>query len=263
MHKPFLKWAGGKTKIVKNILDILPNGKRLVEPFVGSAAVFLNANFDNYLLADSNKDIINLYLSLRDKGRSFVSLCRDYFKPDNNYEEIFMSLRNEFNGSKDIIIRSAIFVYLNRHCFNGLCRYNFKGEFNVPFGSYKNPVHFPEKEMLYFVEKCRGKNVELFQSDFRSTLKKIRDGDVIYADPPYAPLSKTSNFTSYDSDGFRDQDQKDLAEIASSIKNPIVISNHDTEYTRKMYNKANHIENTRGQICWGRQKTSYGNTCSF
>lgn len=252
MNKPFLKWLGGKTRLIGEIKKLLPRGNRLVEPFVGSGAVFLNVEYNEYLLADSNEDLINLYISLKTKGRTFVEASRALFTSANNCKEKYMELRDEFNKTKD----PSIFVYLNRHCFNGLCRYNSKGEFNTPFGEYSNPVHFPVKEMLFFVERCRKKKVEFAHNDFMETLKNIQSGDIIYCDPPYAPISETSNFSSYDAGGFSIKDQANLVEIASSLFVPVLISNNNTEYTSKLYNKASYIKRiSAGRFIGGDRKS--------
>lgn len=242
MNKPFLKWLGGKTRLINDIKEVLPRGKRLVEPFTGSGAVFLNTSYEEYLLADSNRDLINLYAILKSKGRSFLKICNALFIPEYNTEKKYLELRAEFNKTSDEIRKASVFIYLNRHCFNGLCRYNSSGEFNTPFGLYGNPVHFPSKEMLYFIEKCRSKKVDFVHADFRKTFKMIKDGDILYCDPPYLPLSETSNFTSYGADGFNDNDQEELARLSSKALVPVLISNHDTEGARKMYNKASYIQ---------------------
>jgi DNA adenine methylase len=238
MHKPFLKWLGGKIRLISNIKKLLPSGKRLVEPFVGSGAIFLNTEYNEYLLADSNNDLISLFIKLYKEGRKFIDISKSYFISKNNKEEEYLRLREEFNHTKN----PAIFVYLNRHCFNGLCRYNSDGEFNTPFGEYKDPVHFPIHEMILFAEKCREKKVQFIHSDFRETFKQIKSGDIVYCDPPYIPLSETSNFTSYDADGFSEKDHKDLIDLVMQSSVPTLISNHDTEKVKKLYNRSTYIK---------------------
>ena len=145
--KPFLKWVGGKYKIIDHILKNLPNGKKLIEPFAGSGAVFLNTDFEEYLIADTNTDLINLYKQVQTNGEDFIAYASALFIPDNNTETKFYTLRSEFNDCTEPARKAALFVYLNRHCFNGLCRYNSKGKFNVPFGRYSKPV-FPNTAIL-------------------------------------------------------------------------------------------------------------------
>jgi DNA adenine methylase len=237
--KPFLKWAGSKYKIIDRVLDALPNGDQLIEPFAGSGAVFLNAEFDGYLIADTNADLINLFIEIQTEGREFITYASSLFLAENNTEEAYYRFREEFNDCSDIPRKSALFIYLNRHCFNGLCRYNSKGGFNVPFGRCAKPA-FPEKEILNFYEKSKRAVFEI--ADFKSTMNKATNGSVVYCDPPYAPLTVTANFSNYTSSGFNDEDQKALADSAKILTLngiPVVISNHDTEFTRLIYEDAN------------------------
>lgn len=236
--KPFLKWAGSKYKIVERIKDSLPPGRRLIEPFAGSGAVFLNTSYEEYLIADSNADLINLFTQIKVCGEDFIEYARHLFNEINNQEDVFYQLREEFNATQDLQRKAAIFIYLNRHCFNGLCRYNSKGGFNVPFGRYTSPK-FPEQEVRNFAAKSQ--NAIFQQCGFEETMASAREGDVVYCDPPYVPLSATSNFTSYTQEGFGSKQQELLAITANSLMKrgiPVVISNHDTAFTRTMYASA-------------------------
>jgi DNA adenine methylase len=236
--KPFLKWAGSKFKIVDRVRTALPQGSRLVEPFVGSGAVFMNTDFDSYLLADSNRDVIDLFNAVKHDGLEFIEYAKQLFLPHNNEAGAFYELRQEFNDSAPGHRRSALFVYLNRHCFNGLCRYNSKGKFNVPFGRYDSPG-FPEAELIAFSAKSR--RAEFIHEDFRTTMRSATLGDVVYCDPPYVPLSATANFSDYTAEGFGVAEQRELALLATELSArgvPVVISNHDTEFTRLAYQAA-------------------------
>lgn len=240
MFKPFLKWAGGKSKLAPFIQINLPGctRRRLIEPFAGSAALSLALDFDAYLLNDSNADLINLYRILKREKQEFIAYARSFFTPDNNQESRFYTLREQFNQSQELTERSALFIYLNRHAFNGLCRYNGKGAFNVPFGRYKAP-YFPETEMLGFIRKSD--HIELMCGDFQTALAMAGDDDVVYCDPPYVPLSETASFTAYAQNGFDLNDQSRLAEIAKQTAKQsqgVLISNHDTAFTRKIYQDA-------------------------
>ncbi|MGB4125525.1 MAG: Dam family site-specific DNA-(adenine-N6)-methyltransferase [Dethiobacteria bacterium] len=236
--KPFLKWAGGKYRIVGRIKEQLPPGNRLVEPFVGSGAVFLNTSYANYLLCDNNADLINLFQVLKEEGETFVKYCRDYFTPASNREEEYYRFRSEFNRTGNKKQKAALFLYLNRHGYNGLCRYNSSGEFNTPFGRYVKP-YFPEKEMLYFARKAQ--KATFACRDFRNTMAKAKPGDAVYCDPPYVPLSGTANFTEYSSGGFGLKEQQKLAEMAGKLAEegiPVLLSNHDTAFVRQIYRGA-------------------------
>jgi DNA adenine methylase len=233
--KPFLKWAGSKYRIIDRILATLPNGERLIEPFAGSGAVFLNAEFDSYLVADTNADLINLFIQVQTQGLEFIKYAVPLFKPENNTEIAFYKLRDEFNECVDVQRKAALFIYLNRHCFNGLCRYNSKGKFNVPFGRYAMPV-FPTNEVIYFHQKSKRATFEI--ADFNTTMNKADTGSVVYCDPPYAPLTQTANFSDYTKEGFDSTQQHMLAVRAKELNLrgiPVVISNHDTQYTRSLY----------------------------
>lgn len=236
--RPFLKWAGNKFRIVDKVIKRLPDGHRLIEPFVGSGAVFLNTDYERYLLCDSNPDLIELYTLVKEDGVAFIEYARPLFSPRNNTPERFYALREEFNNCAEKPRRAALFVYLNRHGYNGLCRYNAKGGFNVPFGRYKRP-YFPEEEILLFHRKAQ--RADFLHQDFATTLDKAKQGDVIYCDPPYLPLSASANFTSYSAGGFDMQQQKQLATIATHCAErgvPVLISNHNTRDARTIYGKA-------------------------
>ncbi|NAZ94699.1 Dam family site-specific DNA-(adenine-N6)-methyltransferase, partial [Vibrio toranzoniae] len=153
--------------------------------------VFLNTEYESYILADINSDLINLYNIVKLRTDDFVRDARVLFTPEYNMSEQFYLIRQEFNASKDAYRRALLFLYLNRHCYNGLCRYNLSGEFNVPFGRYKKP-YFPEAELYWFAEKSQ--KAVFVCEHYQETLQKAASGSVVYCDPPYAPLSATANF---------------------------------------------------------------------
>ena len=237
--RPPLKWAGSKHQILEPIKKKLPPGNRLIEPFVGSGVVFLNSNYERYTLNDKNKDLIFLYKTIKKDGLKFINYCRTLFTEENNTEDKYYAFRDEFNSTKDEFKKSALFLYINKHGYNGLCRYNASGKMNVPFGRYKKP-YFPEMEMSLFWKKI--KRAALKCMDFESVMKTARPGDVIYCDPPYIPLSNTSNFTAYNAGGFDKNEQIRLAFAAQTLANngvPVLISNHSTPFTKKIYKNAN------------------------
>jgi DNA adenine methylase len=236
--KSFLKWAGNKHRIIDKLKTYLPKTERLIEPFLGSATVFLNTTYPSYLLADNNLDLIRLYKYLQGEGQFFIDYCRIFFNEEFNNSEEFYRLRRLFNNSKESRKRAALLLYLNKHCFNGLARFNQKGEFNTPFSHYKTP-YFPEKEMRFF--HLHAKKAKFLHGDFLSTLDYVKQGDVIYCDPPYVALSKTANFTQYTSEGFSHLQQINLANTAKNLSEKgiqVIISNHDTEFTRDLYKGA-------------------------
>ncbi|MCV2884371.1 Dam family site-specific DNA-(adenine-N6)-methyltransferase [Aestuariibacter sp. AA17] len=238
-HRAFLKWAGGKYSLIEQIKAHLPEGNKLLEPFVGAGSVFLNTDYPKYVLNDINADLINLYTVLRDAPDTYINDAQAYFNAMNNAPEAYYALRKEFNQTVDIYHRSLLFLYLNRHGYNGLCRYNLSGEFNVPFGRYKAP-YFPKAELYHFAEKAQ--RAVFTCENYKSTFARARANNVIYCDPPYAPISKTANFTQYAGNLFGLNDQRELAEHALSTAKKrgitVLVSNHDTPDTREFYHGA-------------------------
>ncbi len=236
-QRPILKWPGGKYRLLDAILPELPPGKRLVEPFLGSGAVFLNSEYPEYLLADANPDLIAFCAALAAEGDAFIDRCRALFA-DGNAAETYYARRDRFNAAAtDDPDRAALFLYLNRHGYNGLIRYNAGGRFNVPFGTYARP-HFPDAEMRFFLDKTRRCRVRFLARDFRETFSLLRPGDVVYCDPPYIPLSATANFTAYAGKTFGTEEQEELARlIGAAAKSGMraVVSNHACDTSRRLY----------------------------
>lgn len=243
MKKPFLKWAGNKFRVLPELLPLIGTPRRYIEPFSGSTAVALNVNAEEYVLNDINKDLINLYRYLTNPNDdSFLKYCDELFRPENNDKEEYLAFRQLFNDSTDTLERSRLFVYLNRHCFNGLTRYNSKGGFNVPFGKMKNPK-CPVNEMMAFRMYYLQKNHRFVSTSFEDSAlyENVGSGDVVYFDPPYVPASETASFTDYAKEGFTYDQQVQLAELAESLSNrgaKVIISNHDVPTTRELYKNA-------------------------
>ena len=236
--RPFLKWLGNKYNCLDKIHPHLEPRHRLIEPFAGSGAVFLNTDYQQYILGEQNKDLVSLYNLLSSDGIKFINYTKKLFIPENNNEDAFYELRSRFNQTKSKKFRSALFIYLNRHGYNGLCRYNSSGGFNVPFGRYNKP-YFPEKELLHFHKKSQ--RAEFHIADFQTTMAKAEEGDIVYCDPPYLPLSDSAYFTQYTQHGFGNNEQMILAKIAEELANKnitVVISNHDTPKSRELYRNA-------------------------
>lgn len=248
-NRAFLKWAGGKYPLLTDIERHLPKGECLIEPFVGAGSVFLNTSFSRYILADINSDLIGLYNIVKERADEYVQGARELFTPATNQSETYYQLRTEFNQSQDLFRRALLFLYLNRHGYNGLCRYNLRGEFNVPFGRYKKP-YFPEAELYHFAEKAQ--NAFFYCESYAESMARADANSVVYCDPPYAPLSATANFTAYHTNSFTLEQQAHLAAIAESLVNnriPVLISNHDTALTREWYSQAKlHVVKVRRSI---------------
>ena len=233
--KPFLKWAGGKFKILEDIKSKLPKDRnRYIEPFIGGGAIALNVSYPKMIISDINKDLINVYVSLRDLGEEFIEICEEVFKTKQDGEKTYYELREEFNESQDITRKSAIFIYLNKHCYNGLCRYNSKGGFNTPIGGLRTS-QCPSFEIRTSIPKL--KTIDFIISDFETAIKNAGDGDVVYCDPPYLPISKQS-FVQYSKGGFGLNSQIELAKLSREAAQRgafVLVSNHDTLYARDLY----------------------------
>lgn len=237
-QRSFLKWAGGKYRVLDKLLPLLPPGKRFFEPFAGSCVVSLNTDYEEYCLNDLNGDLI---VTLNHARGSYISDSdlNGLFIPSNNNKEIYNQLRYDFNNTSHCCLHARLFVYLNRHCFNGLWRCNSKGHFNVPFGKYKS-VHNPKEEVRFFREKF-AYNSDIYCRHFKYAMFEANRRDIVYCDPPYVPLSATANFTGYTSKGFGLSDHKLLVELAKKAAlrgATVLISNHDIEVTRELYKEA-------------------------
>lgn len=234
-----LKWAGGKYQILDKIGKYLPKGGRLVDPFVGSAVTFLNFDYDEYYLNDINRDLINLYKAIKAEQREFIEYAKSYFTPANCSENRYYKFREIFNNTDDVMEKSAILLYLNRHGYNGLYRVNGSGVFNTPWSHRLKPPYFPEKELYLFAEKA--KKAVFRCMDFEKVMQRTKFGDRCYADPPYIAYSRTANFTAYDAGGFTLEQHKRLAVLATELYQkgiPVLISNHYTPLTKKLYQSA-------------------------
>lgn len=244
-NRPFLKWAGNKFRIIDKILNHFPSNLEydfLIEPFAGTCSIFLNTNYKNNLLADENPDLINLYLYLQKDGEKFIKYCLKFFDSDTNIEQVYYDFREKFNSTNIVRQKAALFVYLNRHSYNGLCRYNNLGKFNAPFGRYKK-IYFPYDRMLEFHHKSQ--HAVFRCQDYKTTLESIRNNSqkkIIYCDPPYLPLSETAHFTKYSQGVFDYNEHVNLANLVYDLKNDItnkiILSNHYIEKYKNMYNGA-------------------------
>ena len=246
--KPFVKWAGGKGQLLNTLERYYPlkllqgEIKRYIEPFVGGGAVLFNIlqkyNIAEAYIFDINVDLINAYKVIKFEVNELVyylkSLEKRYYNLDNdNRKKMYYEIRDEYNSkvsnTKHIgIERASQFIFLNRTCFNGLYRVNKEGKFNVPYGDYKNPTICDERN-LYLVSSLLQK-VQIFAGDYRESAKYISKDSFVYFDPPYRPLNKTSNFTSYSKSDFTDKDQIELARFYAQMNELgafLLLSNSD------------------------------------
>lgn len=234
-ERSIFKWAGGKFGVLEQIFRYLPEGKRLIEPFVGGGAVFMNAGYQENLLNDVNADLINFYKTLQREAHSLITLAHRFFQ-DYNTQEGYLAVRNAFNKQVyDDLHRAAAFLFLNRHCFNGLTRYNQAGEFNVGYGKYKTP-YFPLQEMEGFLG-AEGRS-EFVCGDFAAVIEAAGEGDVIFCDPPYEPLPNTEGFTNYSGHDFKFEEQKRLVSLLTDAHRrgaKVLITNSGAPNIRELY----------------------------
>lgn len=247
LYKSPLKWAGGKYKLLTEIYGFFPEKDKFIDVFAGSAVISRNCNAKKIIVNDINSDLYNFYYWLKHDSKTLIKISQSYFNIKYCSQNSYLEIRNIFNSlPKNNIKRAALFLVLNKFGFNGICRYNKEGIFNVPVGSSiksgKIPG-YPLKELKDYAAFFEKYNVKLTKKDFRAIFPSLNNSN-IYCDPPYLPLSVTASFTDYSKEGFTPQDHIDLAEcafLASKNNNTIIISNHDTLEARKIYKKADTI----------------------
>lgn len=238
---PIVKWVGGKRQLMFELLNNMPeNYNRYFEPFIGGGALFFELQPDNAYISDMNEELINLYQVVRNNVDELIT---DLQKHDFS-KDYFMEIRNidrteEYKNWSDIQ-KASRFIYLNRTCFNGMYRVNSKGEFNVPFGHYKNPRIVDENNLI----NCSNllQRTEIRHADFSAILNRVQKGDFVYFDPPYVPLSETSSFTSYTKDGFDMNMQFTLREVCDELDSmgvKFLLSNSDTKLVNELYENYN------------------------
>ena len=234
---PIVKWVGGTRQLMFELLKNMPKSyNRYFEPFIGGGALFFELQPENAYISDMNEELINLYSVVRDNVYELIS---DLNKHEVS-KEYFLEIRNldrtdEYKNLSDVQ-RASRFIYLNRTCFNGLYRVNSQGQFNVPFGNYKNPRIVAENNLLNCSELL--KNTEIKCADFSEILTKVKRGDFVYFDPPYVPLNETSSFTSYTKEGFDMDMQFKLREVCDELDSMgvmFMLSNSDTKFVNELY----------------------------
>jgi DNA adenine methylase len=236
---PFLKWAGGKGRLLSQLRPLLPSAidrMRHVEPFVGGGALFFSRMPARALLTDINPALIATYAAIRDDVDRVVEGLRKLAR--NHSRQSYYEIRARYNESTRIhsSTRAAIFIYLNKTCFNGLHRVNRKGEFNVPVGSYKKPKILNERGLRAASRVLR--SAELACVGFERLLERAKPGDFIYFDPPYEPLSQTASFTSYAQGGFSRADQTRLRDTFRALDRrgcKLMLSNSNVPFIRSLY----------------------------
>lgn len=239
---PFVKWVGGKRQLLSQFrkLNLYPPEKfdakknKYFEPFVGGGAVFFDLLPEKAFLSDLNAELVMTYNVIKNDVESLIQLLKKH-----KYEkEYFLKVRAKNPKTFSEVEVASRFMYLNRTAFNGMYRVNSKGQFNVPFGKYNNPL-ICDANNLRKVSKAL-KNVEIKHQDYKAVLKKAKKGDFVYFDPPYYPVSKTASFTAYNTDVFLDKEQIELRDTFVALHKRgcfVMLSNSDTPFINKIYSE--------------------------
>lgn len=235
--RPILKWVGGKTQLLEQLEPLMPKTfHRYFEPFVGGAAVFFNLRARRpemaAFLSDVNAELVNCYTAVRDDVGSVIRELGKHVYASDHYYEVRAWKPAELRPAE----RAARTIYLNKTGYNGLYRVNRAGQFNVPFGRFTKPQFCDEDNLNACARALRGVSIE--HGDFSNVLKTAKKGDFVYFDPPYVPLSPTSDFTAYIPGGFGEGEQRKLAKTFAKLAARgvnVMLSNSDTPLVRELY----------------------------
>jgi DNA adenine methylase len=235
---PFVKWAGGKSRLLAQLMPMLPvdiSACRYFEPFVGGGALFFAQRPAKAVLSDANAHLCTTYEAVRDEVDAVIEKLRELAAAHST--ERYYAMRARYNqDSLDQLERAALFIYLNKTCFNGLHRVNKRGEFNVPAGRYERPRILDEQGLR--VASRQLQRAQMRCAGFEAVLEHARAGDFIYFDPPYVPVSRTSSFTGYAAEGFSSQDQQRLRDVFGELDRrgcALLLSNSATAEVRALY----------------------------
>ena len=247
--KPFVKWAGGKRQLLPELLNRLPQVFNTYhEPFIGGGALFFELQPKEAFLADISTELINTYRVVKEFPEELLEILSEFKNEKEFYYFVRDMDRNPEYDSFSDIRKAARFIYLNKTCFNGLYRVNSKGQFNVPFGDYKNPTFADSETILACSQALAGTRIQ--RASFLEVQKHVQKGDFVYFDPPYVPLSKTSSFTAYSKGGFGEAEQLALRDLFLHLSQKgafVMLSNSDTEFVRQAYKefKIEEVQATR------------------
>lgn len=235
---PIVKWAGGKSRLLDEIMLRRPlKVRRYFEPFVGGGAVFFRLAPAHSVISDCNPDLVNTYRCVAWHVEGVIRRLRNH--REKHSEQHYYATRSRWNlrkGRQSDVDRAAMFIYMNKTCYNGLYRVNRKGLFNVPMGRYKDPQIFDPAALRTASHALQ--RATILEAGYQHVLDDAGRGDFVYFDPPYQPMSETANFTSYTADSFSEDDQRELARTARLLANKscaVMVSNSDTPLIREIY----------------------------
>lgn len=257
---PVLKWVGGKRQLLNDIIPMIPTNYSIyVEPFIGGGAVLFELQPKKAIINDFNSELINVYIVIRDYPDELIRELQ--FHKENNSSEHFYGVR-EYDRKPELfsqmtpVQKAARIIYLNKTCYNGLYRVNSAGQFNSPYGKYKNPNIVNETVIRAMSKYFNENNIVIKNGDFKDALKGLRKGAFVYLDPPYMPISSSSSFTGYTENGFNEDKQRELKALCDSLDKKgikFLQSNSDCEFIRELYSgykiktiKAKRVINSKG-----------------
>ena len=240
---PFVKWAGGKGQLLNELKLILPlNYNNYYEPFLGGGALFLMLQPQKAIIGDSNVELCKVYIQIKKNCKELISELKKLDKIECN-SKIYYLMREKYNLYKKRKIynakSAALFIWINKYCFNGIYRENSLGEFNVPYNKKKKVKIFDEQNLIRISKYLNKSKIKIISKDFEKISLNTRKNDLVYFDPPYAPLPGTQCFSKYNKDGFTIHDHYRLADIFKKLDKKgvkLIVSNYDTSLVRKLYN---------------------------
>ncbi|MCB9148097.1 MAG: DNA adenine methylase [Caldilineaceae bacterium] len=237
---PFVKWVGGKRQLLTEIEQYLPRQfTTYYEPFVGGGALLFHLQPGKAVINDNNDELINLYLVIKNDPDELIQDLKNHVNDEDYYYEIRGLDRDKCIYNKlSMVQRASRIIFLNKTCYNGLFRVNSSGEFNSPFGRYKNPNIVNEITIRAVSNYLRKNDVCILKTDYEKSLAKIRKGSFVYFDPPYDPVSNSANFTGYTKSGFDRNEQERLKRLCDKLNDAgvkFLLSNSSTEFIRQLY----------------------------
>lgn len=236
---PFLKWVGGKRQLMPAIKELIPKKHTdYYEPFIGGGAVLFELQPKKAIINDFNEELINVYQTIKENPEELILDLKTHKNESDYFYDLRALDREESFENMSNIKKASRVIYLNKTCYNGLYRVNNSGEFNSPFGRYKNPNIVNETTIRAVSKYLNTNNITILNGDFETALKGIKKGDFVYFDPPYHPVSSSSNFTGYIQGGFDMYEQVRLRDLCNELNKKgvsFLLSNSATQFIEDLY----------------------------
>lgn len=261
--QPFTKWTGGKRQLLPTLKELMPDTfNTYYEPFIGGGALFFDISPSKAIINDFNEELINCYIQIKQNPEQIIELLVKH--QENNTKDYYLNIRSMDRDERIIkmsnVERAARILYMLRVNFNGLYRVNSKNQFNVPYGQYKNSKVVDAKLLTQISQYLNSNDITILSGDFEDAISTAKKGDFVYFDPPYMPISKTSEFTSYTNEGFSFKEQVRLKETFQKLNDNgvfVMLSNSNHDIIKELYQSFNihKVEVTRTN---GATKSSRG-----